>query len=149
MSIKNARILGVRLDEKTTARIAVFEQKTHIEAVSLARASLLAALDYFDATGSLSLPLQISPAAPTEEKIAQQNNADQLKSKKTAQVPDLSTPPPPPPTPPVEKTHENVVYLPPSCVVATLLHDTLDTPPSTPVTERRSEARYEKKRRKA
>jgi hypothetical protein len=67
MSIKNARTLGVRLDEKTTARVAAFEEKTHIEGVSLARASLLAALDYFDATGTLSLPLRITEANPSQK----------------------------------------------------------------------------------
>jgi len=147
MSIKNARILGVRLDEKTTARIAVFEQKTHIEAVSLARASLLAALDYFDATVSLSLPLQISPATPTEEKIAGQKNANLLESQECA-------PPAPsrkrsPSTGPVPTT-ANIVRLPPPPVIATLLHDMVaETSNPSPVTEPRSEARYEKKRRKA
>jgi hypothetical protein len=147
MSIKNARILGVRLDEKTTARVAIFEQKTHIEAVSLARASLLAALDYFDATGSLSLPLQITPATHTEEKIAGQKNANLLESLQCA-------PPAPsrkrsPSTGPVPTT-ANIVRLPPPPVIATLLHDMVSeksTP--SPVTEPRSEARYEKKRRKA
>lgn len=67
MSIKNARTLGVRLDEKTTARVAAFEEKTHIEGVSLARASLLAALDYFDATGTLSLPLRITEVHPPQQ----------------------------------------------------------------------------------
>jgi hypothetical protein len=147
MSIKNARILGVRLDEKTTARIAVFEQKTHIEAVSLARASLLAALDYFDATGSLSLPLQISPATPTEEKIAGQKNANLLES-------DQCAPPAPsrkrsPSTGPVPTT-ANIVRLPPPPVIATLLHDMVaETSNPSPVTEPRTETRYEKKRRKA
>ena len=147
MSIKNARILGVRLDEKTTARIAVFEQKTHIEAVSLARASLLAALDYFDATGSLSLPLQISPATPTEEKIAGQKNANLLESDQCAPpAPSRKRSPSTGPTP----TTANIVRLPPPPVIATLLHDMVaETSNPSPVTEPRSEARYEKKRRKA
>ena len=143
MSIKNARILGVRLDEKTTARIAVFEQKTHIEAVSLARASLLAALDYFEATGSLSLPLQIFPATPSQ-KIDRQNNADALKSKINSSGVSPKAPPPP-----SKEKYENIVQLPAACVVATLLHDTLDMQPSTPAAEPRINARYGKKRRKA
>lgn len=39
MSTKNARTLGIRLDEKTNARLEQFEQATLIEGVSLARAA--------------------------------------------------------------------------------------------------------------
>ncbi len=48
MSTKNARTLGIRLDEKTNARLEQFEQATLIEGVSLARAALIAALDSYE-----------------------------------------------------------------------------------------------------
>jgi hypothetical protein len=65
MSTKNARTLGLRLDAIDDARLTRFEQATHIEGVSLARAALKAALDQFERKGSLTLPLQIidAPAA--------------------------------------------------------------------------------------
>ena len=59
MSTKNARILGIRLDEKDASRVAHFEKTTHIEGVSLARAALKAALHTFEQNGTLSLPLRI------------------------------------------------------------------------------------------
>lgn len=62
MSTKNARILGIRLDEKTNERLLKFEEATLIEGVSLARASLIAALDSFEANQSLTLPLKIVSA---------------------------------------------------------------------------------------
>jgi hypothetical protein len=47
-------------------------------------------------------------------------------------------------------TTANIVRLPPPPVIATLLHDMVaETSNPSPVTEPRSEARYEKKRRKA
>lgn len=64
MSLKNARTIGIRLDEKTTKRVEHFESTTHIEAVSLARSALFAALDEFEAHGSLSLPLRIVSSQP-------------------------------------------------------------------------------------
>lgn len=62
MSTKNARTLGIRLDEKTNARLVKFEEATLIEGVSLARAALIAALDSFEANQSLTLPLKIVSA---------------------------------------------------------------------------------------
>lgn len=65
MSIKNARILGVRLDAADTERIAKFETETCIEGVSLARAALRAALAYYETHGTLTLPLEVvSKSAP-------------------------------------------------------------------------------------
>lgn len=75
---------------------------------------------------------------------SQQVSSDQTQPKKN------STGAPPThannPTPP---THDNLVQLPPPCVVATLLHDTIDMQPSAAVTNPDSGANYEKKRRKA
>ena len=59
---KNARILGIRLDDHTTQRLTRFEKETLIEGVSLARAALCASLDSYEANGTLSLPLKIVPA---------------------------------------------------------------------------------------
>ena len=68
MSIKkNARILGIRLDAIDDERITRFEKATHIEAVSLARAALKAALTRFEATGTLVLPLRIADASKDNE----------------------------------------------------------------------------------
>lgn len=66
MSIKNARTLGIRLDQKDTDRLEKFEAQTTIDGVSLARAALKAALNYYEETGSISLPLYISskPSKP-------------------------------------------------------------------------------------
>jgi len=107
MSTKNARTLGIRLDETDAQRLAHFEATTQIEAVSLARAALKAALNTFDEHGTLTLPLYIvtqNPASKPEFLAAQQPS--------------------------------NVVTLPPPSVVATLLHDTVaETSHSPPITE--------------
>lgn len=77
MSTKNARILGIRLDATDAARVAKFEQDTHIEGVSLARAALKAALSYYEQHGSLALPLRLVEAVaeeplspPAEKKVS-------------------------------------------------------------------------------
>lgn len=59
MSIKNARTLGVRLDEHDTKRLEQFEKATSIEGVSLARASLKASLDYYEQHGEISVPIKL------------------------------------------------------------------------------------------
>jgi hypothetical protein len=64
MSTKNARTLGIRLDEHTNARLLRFEAATLIEGVSLARAALIAALDAYEADNSLTLPLRITDSRP-------------------------------------------------------------------------------------
>jgi hypothetical protein len=69
---KNARQLGLRLDERDAARLAAFE-RTGVEGVSLARAALQACLNFFEEHGYLSLPLEIQPhsvkqAAPSSVK---------------------------------------------------------------------------------
>lgn len=70
MSIKNARTLGIRLDQKDTDRLHKFEAETTIDGVSLARAALKAALAYYEEHGNISLPLYLTtscvkPLAPT------------------------------------------------------------------------------------
>lgn len=60
MGIKNARIVGIRLDESDSRDLASFEAATSIEGVSLARAALKAALNRWKETGKLSLPLHIT-----------------------------------------------------------------------------------------
>lgn len=62
MKTKNARILGIRLDAGDAQRLAHFERTTHVEGVALGRAALRAALDRFEATGTLTLPLRILAA---------------------------------------------------------------------------------------
>lgn len=60
MSLKNARTLGIRLDQSETDRLQKFETETTMDGVSLARAALKAALTYYEETGSISLPLYIT-----------------------------------------------------------------------------------------
>jgi len=60
MSIKNARTLGIRLDQTDNSRLEKFERETTLDGVSLARAALKAALQFYEETGSISLPLYIS-----------------------------------------------------------------------------------------
>ncbi|WP_038164610.1 hypothetical protein [Verrucomicrobium sp. BvORR106] len=54
-------LIGLRVEDAEIARLKRFTQKTGIEGVTLARAALAAALDYFDANGRITLPLQIQP----------------------------------------------------------------------------------------
>lgn len=60
MSIKNARTLGIRLDQTDNERLDKFERETTMDGVSLARAALKAALNFYEETGSISLPLHIT-----------------------------------------------------------------------------------------
>lgn len=60
-SKKNARILGIRLDQEDSDRLERFEKETTLEGVSLARAALKAALSYYEEHGKISLPLHMSP----------------------------------------------------------------------------------------
>lgn len=85
MKLKNARTLGIRLDATDTQRIDKFEMTTHIEAVSLARAALKAALTTFEATGSLTLPLRISDSTVPQVKPST-SKADQNKIRETIQA---------------------------------------------------------------
>ncbi len=57
--MKNGRNLGIRLDQETTERLEAFERDTKVDAVTLARAALIAALDTYTLTGLLTLPLQV------------------------------------------------------------------------------------------
>jgi hypothetical protein len=62
-TMKNARNLGLRLDQTTTDRLAAFESATKIEGVTLARAALEAALDAFQTTGKIAFPLRMEIAS--------------------------------------------------------------------------------------
>lgn len=66
MSLKNARTLGIRLDQTENERLHKFESETTIDGVSLARAALKAALNYYEQTGSISLPLYITIKSPAK-----------------------------------------------------------------------------------
>ncbi len=83
----------------------------------------------------------------SEQNEAGQKNANLLESDQCAPpAPSRKRSPSTGPTP----TTANIVRLPPPPVIATLLHDMVaETSNPSPVTEPRSEARYEKKRRKA
>lgn len=83
----------------------------------------------------------------SEQNEAGQKNANLLESQECAPpAPSRKRSPSTGPTP----TTANIVRLPPPPVIATLLHDMVaETSNPSPVTEPRSEARYEKKRRKA
>jgi hypothetical protein len=65
--MKNARNLGLRLDQITADRLSSFENTTKIEGVTLARAALEAALDAFQSTGKISFPLTLQIASETHE----------------------------------------------------------------------------------
>jgi hypothetical protein len=65
--MKNARNLGLRLDQITADRLSSFEDATKIEGVTLARAALEAALDAFQSTGKISFPLTIQIASAAQE----------------------------------------------------------------------------------
>jgi hypothetical protein len=66
MNKKNARTLGVRLDAHDTERLEKFEKETSIEGVSLARASLKAALDCYFENGEISVPIKLVIASKHE-----------------------------------------------------------------------------------
>ncbi len=61
--MKNARNLGLRLDQTTTDRLNAFETATKIEGVTLARAALEAALEAYHSTGRIAFPLRMEIAA--------------------------------------------------------------------------------------
>lgn len=61
MPAKN-KIIGVRVDESTAARLELFEASTKVESVTLCRAALDAALNYFDEHNRISFPLEIRPS---------------------------------------------------------------------------------------
>jgi hypothetical protein len=64
MSIKNARTLGIRLDEHDASILQRYEMETTMEGVGLARAALKAALKFYEANGQITVPLKIVPATP-------------------------------------------------------------------------------------
>ena len=50
--------MGVRIDAETAARLARFERDAKVERLTLTRAALMAALDYFEQTGGISFPMR-------------------------------------------------------------------------------------------
>jgi hypothetical protein len=63
MSTKNARTLGIRLDETDATLLKRYEDETTMEGVGLARAALKAALRYYQAHGEITVPLQVVPTS--------------------------------------------------------------------------------------
>lgn len=59
---EKTKVLGVRLEAQIYSRLQRFEDETDIEKVALARAAIVACLNYFDEHGSLAFPLQIVPS---------------------------------------------------------------------------------------
>ena len=143
MSTKNARILGIRLDEKTNARLLVFESATLIEGVSLARAALIASLDAFDQHGTLTLPLRITDASQSHPFLHGQTRQNPLEFP-ACTPPTFATPAPsigifPTKKPPLETA--SIAMLPPPPVLSSLN----DRPTAEPApTEQRSEPSYSK-----
>lgn len=85
MSIKNARTLSIRLSAEDTARLASFENSTGVEAVTLGRAALLAALDYFELHRSLTFPLRVAPEGLVGASPAPNSSPDpKARTKKSA-----------------------------------------------------------------
>ncbi|WP_395739330.1 hypothetical protein [Prosthecobacter sp.] len=164
MSTKNARTLGLRLDAADDARLAKFEEETHIEGVSLARASLKASLSAYEQRGALSLPLVVisqseylalKTAVEPKASLTQEttvSGVDQnsnLPCAAIATFPSASQTHPSPPAP------ANIVQLPPPPVISSLLHATLlqEAPPpdssqNQTATPPRQETRYPKGKRK-
>lgn len=125
MSKKNARILGVRLDATDADRVEKFEQSTHIEGVSLARAALKGALNEFERTGKLSLPLRIveakqpqfsitqliGPDAQSKASLIEKQDTDLAESKECAA--NATSNSNSPGSPPIPATRASTVPLPP------------------------------------
>lgn len=143
MSTKNARILGIRLDEHDAQRVAKFEQQTHIEGVSLARAALRSALDYYETTGTLTLPLKIVEAKTSLSQLSSKSGvAAECASTALSTSPSRSSSSPSAPAP--------IVTLPPPPTLGTVVHAGLGSPhslnestPRPPVTETRKETSYQ------
>lgn len=66
MGIKNAGIIGIRMDQTLKDRVDRFQERTGVESVTLARTALMAALDSFEATGVLEFPLKVVSAKTAE-----------------------------------------------------------------------------------
>lgn len=54
---KKTKIIGIRIDEDTDARLEAFERQTGVERVTLARNAMVAALNYYEEAGRISFPL--------------------------------------------------------------------------------------------
>jgi len=147
MSTKNARILGIRLDQKTNARLVRFENATLIEGVSLARAALIAALETYERHGSLTLPLKIISSAQNENLFTSQVSENLMESTackppniaKSAISTVIS------PAKPPDKEPANLVKLPPPPVLASLNQSLVESPN---LDSPRQDVTYPKGRRK-
>lgn len=67
MGDKN-RNLGIKFDAATTTRLENFEASTGVAAVDLGRNAITACLDYFEAHGHITFPLELVPKASKLEK---------------------------------------------------------------------------------
>jgi hypothetical protein len=67
MSTKT-KVIGVRVDQEVDRRLLDFEANTGIERVTLARNALLAALDFYEANGRITFPLQVIEGAVVPKK---------------------------------------------------------------------------------
>jgi len=65
---EKTKVLGVRLETSIYNRLQQFEDDTDVEKVTLARAAIIACLDYFEDNGSLAFPLKIVPASGSKKK---------------------------------------------------------------------------------
>jgi hypothetical protein len=162
MSTKNARILGIRLDQKTNARLVRFENTTLIEGVSLARAALIAALETYERHGSLTLPLKIISFAQNENlftplkiiSFAQNENlftsqvSENLMESTACKPPNIAksaTSTVISPAKPPDKEPANLVKLPPPPVLASLNESLVESPN---LDSPRQDVTYPKGRRK-
>jgi hypothetical protein len=69
-----SKVIGVRVDPATDARLAKFETETGVERVTLARNAMLAALDYYEKRGRISFPLLL--IEPTQHPTSSKTGED-------------------------------------------------------------------------
>jgi hypothetical protein len=148
MSPKNARTLGIRLDDATATDLDQFERETHIEGVSLARTALKCALAYYKLRGHISLPLYIVDASYLSQH-AQPPTTSHVTSpaQPCASIADLESIIPKPPSPTALTAH--TVALPSPPILATLLHSAMaaETTQSPPASSKpHQEVTYPKKK---
>lgn len=72
---EKTKVLGVRLETSVYDRLQSFENATDVEKVTLARAAIIACLNYFDEHGSLAFPLQITPVDSTPRPTSKKRGA--------------------------------------------------------------------------
>lgn len=64
--------LSIRVDGQLVTRLANFESDSGVERATLIRASVVAALDHYESTGSITFPLMMTDIkhSPTSKKRA-------------------------------------------------------------------------------